>query len=539
MRAWKTAVAGALLLSLAVSGCSSSTKNDGKGATSPGPTAPGSASTAQAKGEKLTLKWFVNAANNFALPAKDKDFIKKTIDDKFNVDLQITHLQMGDEFTSKLNLLIAGSDLPDMFMADGAASNKYIIDGVPIDMTNYVTPKTMPNYFKWVKEDELKRYQVQDVFKRAPVPFPKQQYVSYYVRKDWLDKLGLKVPETYDDMINVMKAFTDKDPDGNGKNDTYGFTTAGSGTTVSLEWPQYGKNGLYAGFMLENGKFIDAQSDIRVGKVIDDIRAVLNMKVVDPDWFLQKAPENVNKAAAGKAGIVYGTTRDFAFDNGPNSVQKKTKDILKDDKTKADKVDWQPFHPFANEGVGYEALPGNPFLFSGKTSEAKIKRSVEILDWLASEEGFLLTHYGQSGVHYTKEGNKIKINPDAYKKDILDQGNFAAIYAFFTPDEPQVLGLEKIDPNETDRDRAVVKKITSFKYVQSMGTNVSPPTGLDLGAFRTQMRKMVSKMLLEDKDSSNWPAYREELMTKYRGKEIFDGYAQQVTKVQGKTYTFQ
>ncbi|WP_409341691.1 hypothetical protein [Paenibacillus sp. MBLB4367] len=538
MRAWKTGITGTLLISLAVTGCSS-TKNDDKGAASSSPSASGSASPAPAKSEKLTLSWFVNAPNNYALPPKEKDFIKKAIDEKFNVDLQMTHMQIGDEYTNKMNLLVAGGNTPDMFMIDGVASNKYILDGVPMDMTNYVTPKMMPNYFKWVKEDELKRYQIQDVFKRAPIPFPKQQYVSYYVRKDWLDKLGLKVPETYDDMINVMKAFTEKDPDGNGKNDTFGFTTAGGGTTVSMEWPEYGKNGLVAGFILDNGKFIDSQSDIRVGKVMDDIRNVLSMKIVDPDWFLQKAPENVNKAAAGKAGIVYGATKDFAFDNGANSVQKKTKDILKDDKAKADKVDWQPFHPFASAGVGYEALPGNPFLFSAKTTDAKIKRSIEILDWLASEEGFLLTHYGQSGVHYTKEGNKVKINAETYKKDILDQGNFAAIYAFFTPDEPKVLGLEKIDPNETDRDREVVKKITSYKYVQSLGTNVSPPTGLDLGAFRTQMRKVVSKMLLEDKDSSGWPAYRQELMGKYKGKDIFDSYAQQISKVQGKSYVFE
>jgi putative aldouronate transport system substrate-binding protein len=52
------------------------------------------------------------------------------------------------------------------------------------------------------------------------------------------------------------------------------------------------------------------------------------------------------------------------------------------------------------------------------------------------------------------------------------------------------------------------------------------------------MRKVVSKMLLEDKDSSQWPAYRDELMGKYKGKDIFDAYAQQVSKVQGKTYTF-
>jgi ABC-type glycerol-3-phosphate transport system substrate-binding protein len=41
-------------------------------------------------------------------------------------------------------------------------------------------------------------------------------------RKDWLDKLGLAVPETLDAVKEVLTAFTKDDPDGNGEADTYG-----------------------------------------------------------------------------------------------------------------------------------------------------------------------------------------------------------------------------------------------------------------------------------------------------------------------------
>src|SRR5205085_1615698 len=44
--------------------------------------------------------------------------------------------------------------------------------------------------------------------------------LSLVVRQDWLDKLGLKAPTTLDEFYDVAKAFTEKDPDGNGKNDT-------------------------------------------------------------------------------------------------------------------------------------------------------------------------------------------------------------------------------------------------------------------------------------------------------------------------------
>lgn len=43
------------------------------------------------------------------------------------------------------------------------------------------------------------------------------------IRKDWLDNLGLEMPKTVDELYETAKAFTEKDPDQNGKNDTIGF----------------------------------------------------------------------------------------------------------------------------------------------------------------------------------------------------------------------------------------------------------------------------------------------------------------------------
>lgn len=38
-----------------------------------------------------------------------------------------------------------------------------------------------------------------------------------FIREDWLKKLGLEEPKTMDELVTVMDAFTNQDPDGNGK----------------------------------------------------------------------------------------------------------------------------------------------------------------------------------------------------------------------------------------------------------------------------------------------------------------------------------
>jgi len=216
------------------------------------------------------------------------------------------------------------------------------------------------------------------------------------------------------------------------------------------------------------------------------------------------------------------------------SVKKKTIDI-----TGVKTADFVPFH-IAPDAVSYDALPGVPFLFGTKTSPDKIKRTIEILDWLASPEGYLLSHYGKEGVNYTKSGNTVTLIPDAITKDNAANGNFFDIYGSifaYGVQDPSPIGLTIVDPRETDHDRAILAKLKTYKY-PVLGTNVSPPKGYDIGAFRTKMRSYMVKVLLEEKDSSNWPKYRQDLMTTYHGKEIFENYALNISTAFKKPVTF-
>lgn len=49
-----------------------------------------------------------------------------------------------------------------------------------------------------------------------------------WIRQDWLDKLGLEVPRTWDEMAAVAEAFVTQDPDGNGEDDTIGILGPGN-----------------------------------------------------------------------------------------------------------------------------------------------------------------------------------------------------------------------------------------------------------------------------------------------------------------------
>lgn len=523
-KVWLTSVLAAALLA---GGCTKA-----GGGEKAGPDQGGSAEPA------LEIAWFIDGDAGSLLPDKpDDDFVKKTIEQKFNVRLKVQSYPAGADYDNKLTVALASGNSPDMFITSGTLSQKLIQDGLIAKMTPYVSKETMPNYYKYwnTNELEMKSYQVEGDFYRAPLPYKKKLDLAYYIRKDWLDKFSLPVPKTYDEMLEAMRKFSHDDPDGNGKKDTFGFTTNGNGKSLSLSFPQWRKHGLYAGYYVENDEFFDTQTDPRVAKVVDDTLQMIKDGLVDPDWFLNKAEQVTDKAVQGKAGVIYSPDVNFALDSSPSSVQNKSKALNP-------KADWVPFNPYPDKPFWTENEAGYPFLFSKKTADqnpAKIRKTVEILDWLAGEEGFLLTRYGQSGKHYTKEGSKLTIQKEAYLKDIVQKGNFLTIYDFFSPPSPETFGLTVKDPDQTPRDEQILAFLRSgYKYVPSVGASTTPPPGVNLGEMRTKMSEYHARMLFENKSSANWPKYREEIMIKYKAKDIFEAYASQISEARGKKITF-
>lgn len=92
------------------------------------------------------------------------------------------------------------------------------------------------------------------------------------IRKDWLDNLGLSQPTTIDEFENVLRAFTEDDPDGNGQNDTYGMivTTYLDGPLNNLaiwegspnEWGYDEETGEWKPWFMSEGYF-EAMCDMR------------------------------------------------------------------------------------------------------------------------------------------------------------------------------------------------------------------------------------------------------------------------------------
>jgi multiple sugar transport system substrate-binding protein len=204
------------------------------------------------------------------------------------------------DFETKLNAAAAAHKLPDVVIDDGSQLGAFKSQGIITEVDKAKiggSNQVSSTAWKSVVDDQGKTY---------GVPFSAQANVLL-VRSDWLKKVGMQPPKTWADLEKVAKAFTTQDPDGNGKNDTYGLDVPGSTQRGYLSW--YWSNFLYQA----GGNFLEPTGSGGFKSVIDSPQAVqaaqflekmyCTDKVVQPG-ALNNLTTDTNKAfQTGVAGM--------------------------------------------------------------------------------------------------------------------------------------------------------------------------------------------------------------------------------------------
>lgn len=116
--------------------------------------------------------------------------------------------------SEQFSLMVTSGDYADI--VEGATAyysgggGKAIEDGFLLDMTAYLD--VMPNYSAWLDSDPSYRRDVTTLdggMAYAALFSQMERNVGPQLRGDWLDALGLDVPETYEEYHDVLVAFRD------------------------------------------------------------------------------------------------------------------------------------------------------------------------------------------------------------------------------------------------------------------------------------------------------------------------------------------
>ncbi len=185
-------------------------------------------------------------------------------------DVPITwDITAAGDATEALSLRMAAGDYPDIILSNllnASDVSKYAASGVLVPLDQFINEKDTPNIWKMFEENpEVKAANYLPDGKMYSLPSLVQfepQYLERvnFINKTWLDKLGLEVPTTLDELKEVLRAFKTQDPNGNGKADEIPLTFKTNDAYSCPEgmlstWGYATKNGVYDSFTtVKDGK---------------------------------------------------------------------------------------------------------------------------------------------------------------------------------------------------------------------------------------------------------------------------------------------
>ncbi len=353
---------------------------------------------------------YLTTGDQAAKPLQPNDRIIAEINKRLGIKLNVQIVPEGA--VDKINAAFASGDLPDVVTTKfpSEAVSQWINEGIIIPIDDYLD--VMPTVKQKIENNGLQWTSVNG--KYYGYPFISQMTRSNYTvqfRADWLEKLGIQPPQTLDEFYEALKAVTTRDPDGNGKNDTYGFSTnkPNAGEAISAFNFVFFAYGLpYGDWALDDkGNVIPTFEHPAFKQGMAYLRKLMDEKLIEPEFMVNDRPMKEQKFFQGKVGFMEGPL--FRHVNRIESGLQKV--------NPEGKLGWAapPAGPDGKRGMPRK--PKGGFL-TAITKEAKNpKKAAEFIEFLLSKEGRDLLQLGIEGIHYTREGDKIIYNEAEREKD--------------------------------------------------------------------------------------------------------------------------
>lgn len=238
--------------------------------------------------------------------------------DELNIDLEYVIHATGDEYTQKLTMAIASNSLPDIMYLPikeytqlANAGKLWEMDDIIEQYANEITLKNFASdggaMLDAAKIDG-KLYGIPvGSFRNCPSNF-------LWIRQDWLDNVGLKAPESFEDVVEIARAFATQDPDKNGENDTIGLALNNVMAQNSSFGAAEGVLNAFGGSLIyqawvpdENGELYYVPTSEGTRKGLEALASMFAEGLINTEFGVSDDDTVGELIASGKCGMFYGT----------------------------------------------------------------------------------------------------------------------------------------------------------------------------------------------------------------------------------------
>lgn len=387
-----------------------------------------------------TIKWkgkITVAPYMFGPLDESKNVIKPLIEEKllkygYDVDIQNVYIE-NSEYTSVLNVRLVAGDAPDIFESKGSDIlkeyyNQRLIKSWSKEKFMELCP-TIYNYVNKggvdgrLKENSYMFWELAMIGDdMVTVPYFHEQGTMLpkvmLLRGDWMENLGVtELPYSLDDFIDLMYRFTKEDPDRDGQDNTYGFSTS---VVRNIFGAFYGYITFPDPSYSSRIEFYNLDGKIQCGDILPTNKQALEILaqcyadgVIDPEfvdgenqggyWALSQPFINGRIGASSHASIDHYRLPEVTGTPGPCAEEYY--------KINGDYnfvyAPW-PAGPEGNHG-GWSLGPpcgiGENAVYNADMDDAKLEAILSIMDIFAKDDELaVLVNSGIEGEHYELSG---------------------------------------------------------------------------------------------------------------------------------------
>ncbi|RAU98941.1 ABC transporter substrate-binding protein [Paenibacillus sp. YN15] len=365
------------------------------------PPAGGSSNQTQPSGDakkNVTLTYWgaLGAGPARSLQTFNDSLLYQELEKRTGVKIAFEHPAVGSE-GEQFNLLIASGKYPDMieynFNNYPGGPEKALADNVIIEL-NDVIKQYAPNLNQYLNENPDMKKQVSTDSGKMYV-FPSIGIgnngvtTGFMLRKDWLDELGLKAPETIDDWTKMLRAFKE---------------SKGAKAPVTMLPNNFlyiqqfnGAFGVGTEFYLDNGKVKYGPIEQGYKQYLTLLNAWYKEGLLDPDFATQDGAAFDAKIINGNSGALLGAIGGGMGKYLPALQAKDKKYDLVGVQYPVLKAGEEPRFittSYEYRGTGSVAIT---------TSNRQVEETAKWLDYFYSDEGHMLKSFGVEGLTYTDD----------------------------------------------------------------------------------------------------------------------------------------
>lgn len=329
--------------------------------------------------------------------------IEEKIEELIGVALDLQYVPASN-YQDRMNTAFATDSMPDIANIPIEGNFKEAIrDGQFWEIESYLQEYKNLNKLKSEILDNMRvDGKLYSLYQGRPLS---RQGIIY--RKDWLDNLGLDTPQTTDEFYEMLKQFTENDPDGNGKDDTFGLADRGdlaygSFDTIASWFNTPNKWGEKDGELLPAFMFPEYRETMKF------IRELHQNGYINHDFPVTSKPDQQDMIKSGKAGAYIGCMCDVSSLHSDGVVINPHMEL-------------DVHHKIAGPHGEYQiwSIPGfnHPYFFpkSAVETEEELKGILHFMDKLMDPEIANILYWGMEGEHYSVEDGKAVAIEDSGK----------------------------------------------------------------------------------------------------------------------------